>query len=66
LRERKVANIASVRPDIVSAGNIGCMVQIGSELKNAEGAPIPVVHTIELLDWMTGGPSPHNALPANR
>ena len=66
LRERKVANIASVKPDIVSAGNIGCMVQIGSELKNAEGAPIPVVHTIELLDWMTGGPSPHNAMPADR
>jgi len=66
LRERKVANIASVKPDIVSAGNIGCMVQIGGELKNAEGAPIPVVHTIELLDWMTGGPSPHNILPAKR
>jgi glycolate oxidase iron-sulfur subunit len=66
LRERKVANIASVKPDIVSAGNIGCMVQIGSELRNAEGAPIPVVHTIELLDWMTGGPSPHKTLPANR
>ena len=66
LRERKVANIASVKPDIVSAGNIGCMVQIGSELKNAEGALIPVVHTIELLDWMTGGPSPPNSLPANR
>ncbi|BEV46322.1 glycolate oxidase subunit GlcF [Afipia carboxidovorans] len=66
LRERKVANIASVKPDIVSAGNIGCMVQIGSELKNAEGAPIPVVHTIELLDWMTGGPSPHNAMPQDK
>jgi glycolate oxidase iron-sulfur subunit len=57
LRERKIANIASVKPDIISAGNIGCMVQIGS-VQNADGAPIPVVHTIELLDWMTGGPKP--------
>jgi len=60
LRERKIANIASVKPDIISAGNIGCMVQIGS-IRNADGAPIPVVHTIELLDWMTGGPKPARA-----
>ena len=57
LRERKVANIASVKPDIISAGNIGCMVQIGS-VKNSAGAQVPVVHTIELLDWATGGPRP--------
>lgn len=60
LRERKIANIASVKPDIISAGNIGCMVQIGS-VQNADGAPIPVVHTIELLDWVTGGPKPARA-----
>jgi glycolate oxidase iron-sulfur subunit len=52
LRERKVANIASVKPDVIAAGNIGCMVQI------AGGASVPVVHTIELLDWATGGPRP--------
>src|SRR4051794_31616423 len=52
LRERKVANIASVGPDMVAAGNIGCMVQI------AGGTSIPVVHTVELLDWATGGPRP--------
>jgi glycolate oxidase iron-sulfur subunit len=57
LRERKIANIESVNPDVISAGNIGCMVQIGS-VRNAEGAQVPVVHTIELLDWMTGGPKP--------
>ncbi|MGN6287313.1 MAG: glycolate oxidase subunit GlcF [Afipia sp.] len=57
LRERKIANIASVKPDIISAGNIGCMVQIGS-VKNSAGAQVPVVHTIELLDWATGGPRP--------
>jgi glycolate oxidase iron-sulfur subunit len=52
LRDRKVANIASVEPDVIAAGNIGCMVQI------AGGASVPVVHTIELLDWATGGPRP--------
>lgn len=52
LRDRKVANIASVKPDVIAAGNIGCMVQIAS------GTDVPVVHTIELLDWATGGPRP--------
>lgn len=57
LRDRKVANIASTKPDIISAGNIGCMVQIGS-VESSDGTPVPVVHTIELLDWATGGPRP--------
>jgi glycolate oxidase iron-sulfur subunit len=52
LRDRKVANIASVKPDMIAAGNIGCMVQIAS------GTSLPVVHTIELLDWATGGARP--------
>ncbi|AUC92972.1 glycolate oxidase iron-sulfur subunit [Bradyrhizobium sp. SK17] len=52
LRDRKVANIALVKPDMIAAGNIGCMVQI------AGGTSVPVVHTIELLDWATGGPRP--------
>lgn len=52
LRDRKVANIASVKPDMIAAGNIGCMVQIAS------GTSVPVVHTIELLDWATGGSRP--------
>jgi glycolate oxidase iron-sulfur subunit len=52
LRDRKVANIASVEPDVIAAGNIGCMVQI------AGGTSVPVVHTIELLDWATGGSRP--------
>lgn len=58
LRDRKVANIASVKPDMIAAGNIGCMVQIAS------GTSVPVVHTIELLDWATGGLRP--ALNASR
>jgi glycolate oxidase iron-sulfur subunit len=52
LRDRKIANIASVKPDMIAAGNIGCMMQI------AGGTSVPVVHTIELLDWATGGPPP--------
>jgi glycolate oxidase iron-sulfur subunit len=52
LRDRKVQNIESLRPDIIAAGNIGCITQIAS------GTGIPVVHTAELLDWATGGPRP--------
>jgi glycolate oxidase iron-sulfur subunit len=52
LRERKVANIESVRPDIVAAGNLGCITQIGL------GTHLPIVHTVELLDWAYGGPVP--------
>jgi glycolate oxidase iron-sulfur subunit len=52
LRDRKVENIARVAPDVVATGNIGCMVQIGG------GTRIPVVHTVQLLDWATGGPRP--------
>jgi glycolate oxidase iron-sulfur subunit len=52
LRDRKVANIESVAPAVVATGNIGCITQIGG------GTAIPVVHTVELLDWATGGPAP--------
>jgi glycolate oxidase iron-sulfur subunit len=52
LRDRKVANIARVKPDVIAAGNIGCIAQIGS------ATATPVVHTVELLDWASGGPEP--------
>lgn len=52
LRRRKVENIRKVRPDIISAGNIGCITQI------ALGTEVPIVHTVELLDWAFGGPVP--------
>jgi glycolate oxidase iron-sulfur subunit len=52
LRDRKVANLAMLKPDMIAAGNIGCMLQI------AGGTSVPVFHTIELLDWATGGPRP--------
>jgi glycolate oxidase iron-sulfur subunit len=52
LKSRKLGHIASVRPDLIAAGNVGCITQL------REGAPAPVVHTVELLDWATGGPVP--------
>jgi glycolate oxidase iron-sulfur subunit len=52
LRDRKVKNIERVAPDVIATGNIGCMAQI------ATGTAIPIVHTVELLDWVTGGPAP--------
>jgi glycolate oxidase iron-sulfur subunit len=58
LKARKVQTLEAKTPDIIAAGNIGCMMQIGS------GTGVPVVHTVELLDWVTGGPRPR-ALPAS-
>jgi glycolate oxidase iron-sulfur subunit len=52
LRDRKLANIAGTRPDLVATGNIGCITQLAS------GCEVPIVHTVELLDWATGGPAP--------
>ena len=59
LRTRKLGNIARTKPDLVSAGNIGCITQLS-------GGGVPVVHTVELLDWMAGGPQPEAvaAIPA--
>lgn len=51
LRARKLDNIRTTRPDLVAAGNIGCIAQLS-------GDAVPVVHTVELLDWMAGGPVP--------
>ncbi len=52
LRERKVGTIERLRPDVIAAGNIGCIMQI------AAGTELPAVHTVELIDWATGGPCP--------
>ena len=51
LRDRKLANIVATRPDLVAAGNIGCITQLS-------GDTLAVVHTVQLLDWMAGGPVP--------
>jgi glycolate oxidase iron-sulfur subunit len=52
LRERKVGTIERLRPDVIAAGNIGCITQI------AAGTKLPAVHTVELIDWATGGACP--------
>jgi glycolate oxidase iron-sulfur subunit len=52
LRDRKLKNIASITPDVIVTGNIGCMAQLKG------GTDVPFVHTVELLDWATGGPCP--------
>ena len=52
LRDRKIGNIEKLKPDVIAAGNIGCMTQ------SAAGTAIPVVHPVELIDWATGGPLP--------
>ena len=52
LRTRKVANIESTKPDVIAAGNIGCIAQI------AGGTRLPIVHTVQLIDWATGGQRP--------
>ncbi len=51
LRDRKLGNLKATNPDLIAAGNIGCITQLS-------GDSLPVVHTIELLDWMAGGPRP--------
>lgn len=52
LRDRKIRNIRNAKPDVVAAGNIGCITQL------AGGMDIPIAHTVELLDWAYGGPVP--------
>jgi glycolate oxidase iron-sulfur subunit len=52
LKDRKIRTLEATNPDVIAAGNIGCMMQIGT------GTGIPVVHTVELLDWACGGPKP--------
>ena len=52
LLKNKVKNIESLEPQIISTGNIGCITQISN------GTNIPILHTVELLDWYTGGPKP--------
>ncbi|MFL2887732.1 MAG: glycolate oxidase iron-sulfur subunit [Pelagibacterales bacterium MED-G40] len=54
LLNEKVENIKKISPDFISTGNIGCMTQISS------GTSIPIVHTVEIIDWFTGGPKPQN------
>ena len=60
LRDRKIARIEQLEPDVIAAGNIGCITQI------ATGTAIPVVHPVELLDWASGGPRPEGVTERDR
>ena len=51
LRARKLDNLRATAPDIIAAGNIGCLTQLA-------GGGMKLAHTVELLDWMAGGPAP--------
>ncbi len=57
LRDRKLDNLRATAPDLVAAGNIGCITQLA-------GGGLPVIHTVALLDWMAGGPLPRRAHPS--
>lgn len=52
LKARKVKNLEATKPDVIATGNIGCITQI------ATGTDVPILHTIELLDWAYGGEKP--------
>ena len=52
LLKKKIENIEKIKPEFISTGNIGCITQI------ANGTKIPILHTIEIIDWYTGGPKP--------
>ncbi len=52
LLNKKIYNIKKINPQIISTGNIGCITQI------AQGTKIPILHTVEIIDWYTGGPKP--------
>jgi len=52
LKTRKQANISKTQPEWVATGNLGCILQL------TDGLEFPVVHTVQLLDWATGGPRP--------
>ena len=50
--ENKISNIKQINPQFITTGNIGCITQI------ANGTKIPILHTVEIIDWYTGGPKP--------
>ena len=52
LLKNKISNIEKIKPQFITTGNIGCITQI------ANGTKIPILHTVEIIDWYTGGPQP--------
>ncbi len=60
LRDRKITRIEQLAPDVIAAGNIGCITQL------ATGTAVPVIHPVELIDWATGGPAPEGVVERGR
>lgn len=60
LRDNKVANIESTKPELIATGNIGCMTQIGT------GTDLPIIHTVQLLNWAYGGRMPDELIELMR
>ena len=52
LGKRKAERLRQVDASVIASGNLGCMTQL------RRFSDIPIVHTVELLDWATGGPKP--------
>ena len=52
LLKNKISNIEKIKPQFIATGNIGCITQI------ANGTKIPILHTVEIIDWYTGGLKP--------
>ena len=52
LLNKKISNILKINPEFITTGNIGCIAQISN------GTKIPILHTVEIIDWYTGGPKP--------
>ena len=52
LLKNKISNIEKINPQFITTGNVGCIIQI------ANGTKIPILHTVEIIDWYTGGPKP--------
>ena len=52
LLKNKILNIEKIKHQFITTGNIGCITQI------AQGTKIPILHTVEIIDWYTGGPKP--------
>jgi glycolate oxidase iron-sulfur subunit len=43
---RKAVHLEALKPPVITSGEIGSFTAT------------PIVHTVELLDWATGGPPP--------
>jgi glycolate oxidase iron-sulfur subunit len=55
LRDRKLRNLAALRPDCIVSANIGCILHLQS------GTTTPVRHWVEVLDEALCGPAPQEA-----